>query len=100
MDIFDTYQDSAVQIISINAINREGRVAEEAETFELPFPVCVGRDSNIITNYNIKGLPRLIIIDFEGKIAFYDRFADDVEIKDIIDPLLKKHESNQKSNGK
>ena len=52
-----------IKILSGEIINREGRVEADAKRFELPFPVLVGRDSDITKNYKIKSLPQLVIID-------------------------------------
>lgn len=57
----------------------------DAEGFELPFTVLVGRDSDIIDTYQITKLPRLIIVKKDGTIAVtekflsYDRLKEEVE---------------------
>ena len=61
----------------------------DAKRFKLTYPVLVGRGSDIVKTYEIKSLPRLVIIDMEGKVALYKKFAKAEEIKSILDGLLK-----------
>jgi hypothetical protein len=49
----------------------------------------VGRGSDIVKIYEIMSLPRLVIIDMEGKVALNKKFAKAEEIKRILDTLLK-----------
>ena len=79
-----------MQILSVNPINRQGKVEADAKKYKLPFPVLVGRDTDIVRDYRIKGLPRIIIIDIQGQIAFYEKFAPAEEIQEILDSLLEK----------
>jgi hypothetical protein len=64
-----------VAILSINPIDMSGRVEADAQHFELPFTILVGRDSDVISDYQIVKLPRIIIIRKDGNIAFTERFA-------------------------
>jgi hypothetical protein len=50
-------------------------VESEAESFDLPYEVLVGRDSDIIDKYQIVKLPRLIIIAQGGMISFTERYV-------------------------
>ena len=77
-----------MQILSVNPINREGKVESDAKRYKLPFPVLVGRDTDIVKDYRIKSLPRIIIIDIKGQVAFYEKFAPAEEIQEILDSLL------------
>ena len=86
--MLDIYKDKPVQILTINPINREGNVEADAKRFRLPFPVLFGAKSKIVIDYNLVKLPMLMIVGMDGKVVFYDRFASDEEIKEIIDPLL------------
>ena len=74
----------------MNSINRAGRVESEAKRYELPFPVLVGRGSDIVKDYKLKALPRLVIVDFDGNVAFYDLYAEADEISEILDSILEK----------
>lgn len=97
--IREDYDDRRVQILSVNPINREGKVESDAKRYKLPFPVLVGRDTDIVKDYRIKGLPRIIIIDIKGQLAFYEKFAPAEEIQEILDSLLEEVPS-ESSQGK
>ena len=92
-DIYYDYEDRDVQILSINAIDREGKVESDAELFQLLYPVLVGRDSDIVSQYKIRGLPRLFIIDREGKVVLYKKFAPYEDIAEILDARLSKEDT-------
>jgi len=55
----------------------------------LPYPVLSGRNSKIADEYKIASLPRLVIVDRDGRVAFYKSFAKADEIERILDGLLK-----------
>ena len=82
-------KEKPIQILSINPINRHGKVESDAKRFKLPYPVLVGRNSDIVKDYGVKSLPRLIIIDKEGKIASFEKYLKAEDIQKILDPLLK-----------
>ena len=95
-DIYYDYEDRDVQILSINVIDREGKVESDAELFQLPYPVLVGRESKIVSDYKIRGLPRLFIIDKGGKVVLYKKFAPYEDIAEVLDARLPKEESPDK----
>jgi hypothetical protein len=71
--VFNERKD--ITILSINAIDMQGRVESDAKSFDLPYTVLVGRDSDIISLYKIEKLPRILIVRRDGVIAFVDKFA-------------------------
>ncbi|OVE78594.1 hypothetical protein BVY01_05035 [bacterium I07] len=56
----------------------------------MSFPVLSGRNSGLTKQYGIRGLPRLVIIDREGKIAFFGRALTESKMKEKIDSMLRK----------
>jgi hypothetical protein len=66
----------------------EGRVRSDAEHFELPYDVLAGRDSEIIADYGIVKLPRVIVLDRDGVIAFTAQFAPYEKLNDELQRLL------------
>ena len=62
----------------------------DAKRFNLPFPVLSGGKSKIVIDYNLTKLPKLIIVGLDGKVIYYDRFATDEEMKEVIDPIFEK----------
>lgn len=99
LDLFDEYQELPLQIVSINPINRNGKVKSDAQRFELPFPVLVGRGSDIVKSYLLKGLPRIVIVDSKGKVAAYEKFLEYEEIKEYIDDLIAQIDTKSEEEG-
>ena len=87
--IFEENKSRDIEIISIDPIDKEGKVKSDAEYFELPYPVLIGRDSNIIENYNLIKLPWLLILDKTGKIIFSEKFAKYEKIKEELEKVKK-----------
>ena len=80
--IFDEFK--SVTILSINPIDMEGKVKSDAEGFELPYTVLVGRDSDIIDVYQITKLPRLIIVKRDGVIGVTEKFLAFDRLKEEV----------------
>lgn len=76
-------------ILSINPIDMAGRVQADAKYYKLPYDVLIGRDSDIISEYQIIKLPRLVIIRSDGKIAFTERYVTYEKLKEEIDRAVK-----------
>jgi len=66
-----------------------GRVESAATSFGLPFDVLVGRDSNILSDYGIVKLPRVIVIGKKGTIVFSDKFATYEKLREEIQRAMK-----------
>ena len=65
-----------------------GRVEADAKNFQLPYTVLYGRDSDVISSYEIVKLPRIIILGKDGKIAFTERFASYEKLKAELGKVL------------
>ena len=66
----------------------DGRVEADAQSFQLPYTVLFGRDSDIISSYEIVKLPRIIILRTDGNIAFTERFASYDQLKAELGKVL------------
>jgi hypothetical protein len=64
-----------VVILSVNPIDMQSRVEADAKYYKLPYHVLIGRGSEVISDYQIVKLPRLLIVGKDGKIAFTERYA-------------------------
>jgi hypothetical protein len=61
-----------------------GRVKADAEYYKLPYNVLIGRDSEIISNYQIVKLPRLLIIRKDGTIAFTEKYVTFEKLEEAL----------------
>jgi hypothetical protein len=78
-----------VAILSVNPIDMAGRVQADAKYYKLPYDVLIGRDSDIISEYQLIKLPRLVIVRTDGKIAFTERYVTYERLKEQIDLAVK-----------
>ena len=76
-------------ILSVNPIDMAGRVKADAEYYKLPYEVLIGRDSEVISDYKIIKLPRLLIVNKAGKIAFTEKYVTLEKLRDELDRVLK-----------
>ena len=79
-----------VQVLSVNPINPDGRIKAEISRFNLPFPVLSGRGSRIVVDYEVRGLPKIIIIDKQGLVVKVAGYLPPEELKQIVTDLIKK----------
>jgi hypothetical protein len=73
-----------VRVLSINPVDMAGKVASDAKDFDLPFDVLVGRDGDIITDYQITKVPRVIVVAKGGTIVLSEKFASYEMLKEVI----------------
>lgn len=76
-------------ILSINPIDMEGRVKADAESFELPYDVLIGRHSDVISDYEIIKLPRILIVRKDRTIAVTERYLSYDKLKEALKAALK-----------
>ena len=82
------YKEKPVQLLSVNAINREGKVASDKEHFNITYPVLLGRGTRVILDYNLVSLPKIVIIDQTGNVVFSQSRASKKKMNEIVDNLL------------
>jgi hypothetical protein len=73
----------------VNPINKAGRVRSDAEYYELPYDVLIGADSEVISDYQIIKLPRLIIVGKDGKIRLTESFVAYDKLKKEVERVVK-----------
>jgi hypothetical protein len=67
----------------------KGRVEADAKYYKLPYDVLVGRDSDILTDYQIIKLPQLLIIGRDRSILFTQKYVSYEKLKEELDHALK-----------
>jgi hypothetical protein len=66
-----------------------GRVEADAKNFDLPYDVLVGRNSDVIEDYQIEKLPRIIIVNKGGMITFTEKFASYEKLRQEVERIKK-----------
>ena len=90
----EKYSPDKVVILSINVLDKKGRVAAEVEKYKMNYTVLVGRGENLTSEYKIKKLPHLFILDQKGFIYTSERFLKEDEIIIILDKLIDQQEKD------
>jgi hypothetical protein len=73
-------------------------VEAEVKKYKMNYTVLVARGKNLTSEYEIKKLPHLFILDPEGIIHTSKRFLKKEKIMEALDELLKQQE-NLKTEG-
>jgi len=95
LKVQEKYNPEKVIILSINVLNKKGRVEAEVEKYKMNYTVLVGRGKNLTSDYEIKKLPHLFILDRRGIIHTSERFMKDEEIMKALDELLQEEEKTE-----
>lgn len=77
-------------MLTVNPVNPDGRIKAEIHRMDVPFPVLSGRGSRIIIDYDIRGLPKIVIIDKQGLIVTSAPYIEPEELKATVQKLLEK----------
>ncbi len=92
MEIKKQYKEDELVILSINVLNRKGRVVSEVKKYKMDYTIMVGRGEKLTQTYQIKKLPHLFILDREGIIHTSERYLKEDDIKKRLDDLFSKIE--------
>jgi hypothetical protein len=92
LKVQEKYGSEKVVILSINVLNKKGRVKAEVKKYKMNYTVLVGRGKNLTSEYEIKKLPHLFILDPQGIIHTSERFLKKEKIMEALEELLNKQE--------
>ena len=67
-EIYNTYAKYDMEVIYINIMEPQEKVAKFAKANSLPFRILLDKDGEVATHYAVVGVPTLVLIDQEGKI--------------------------------
>ena len=95
LKVQEKYHPDKVIILSINVLDKKGRVEAEVKKYKMNYTVLVGRGENLTSEYEIKKLPHLFILDQRGVIHTSERFLKDEEIMQALDELLREQEKTE-----
>ncbi len=74
--------------VSINTMNPKGNVNAEIKRYKIDYPVFYGRGQKINRNFKVKVLPRLILINAQGKVDRDVQFMKADQLRVEIERLL------------
>ncbi|MBN1364511.1 MAG: TlpA family protein disulfide reductase [Syntrophaceae bacterium] len=83
-DLFDKYALHGIKFIYIDINESTERVARFAKQNSFPYLVLVDSDGSVATDYNIIGVPTLILLDKEGNIINIGHRISDLQVDKIM----------------
>ena len=95
-DLISKYKNEAVEFLFIDTWEKgepkdiQGKVSKFIADNKYPFNVLFDFNDDIVTQYDIKGIPSKIVIDKEGKITSSNYYMEQEGLVLLIDENLKK----------
>jgi len=86
--VYEKYRDRGFEIIAISTDSSERQVKKFIKEFGIKFPVVMDKQ-NLVSKYNVSGLPTSFLIDRDGKIIKV-RLGEYVEIEKDLKKLFVK----------
>jgi peroxiredoxin len=67
-DMFATYNDSGLEILSINLDSKIAQARDTAQALDLSFPVLLDAPGDVAELFDVRDLPFAVFVDREGRI--------------------------------
>ncbi len=77
-----------MKILSVNVVDKPGRIKSDLRNEKLPYPVLIGRKTGISRKYKLRSLPFLYIVDKKGFINTSEKFVKYKDLQEKLDLLL------------
>ena len=88
--IYQQYHDRGVSVLLINQGEKAEAVRQWAQR-RFTAPILLDRDSHVGTQYDVQGIPKLVLVDQSGNILYeHEGYGGGLErnLKAILDKLL------------
>jgi peroxiredoxin len=90
-EIYSNYTGRGLEVIYINIMEPQGKVAKFVSANALPFRILLDESGEVADNYNIIGVPTIIMIDRKGKIIKVSHSTDDLPMQKLFPVKNKKN---------
>ena len=70
-EIYGQGREKKLEVLNIYVNETEGKIAEFAAKYALPYPVLLDGDGKVAELYQVRGVPTLVLLDRQGKIMCY-----------------------------
>lgn len=70
-EIYWQGREKKLEVLNIYVNESESKVADFAAKYALPYPVLLDKDGSVAERYQVRGVPTLVLLDRQGKIACY-----------------------------
>ena len=82
--IYEKYARRGLQVIYIDINEPAEKVARFAKSYSFPYRVLLDRDGSVANDYNIVGVPTLVLIDKEGNIITISHRTSDLPLNKLF----------------
>ena len=82
--IYEKYTRRGLQVIYIDINEPAEKVARFAKSHSFPYRVLLDRDGSVATDYNIVGVPTLVLIDKVGNIITMSHRTADLPLDNLF----------------
>ena len=82
--IYEKYAKRGLQVIYIDINEPAEKVARFAKSHSFPYRVLLDRDGSVATDYNIVGVPTLVLIDKVGNIITMSHRTADLPLDNLF----------------
>jgi peroxiredoxin len=82
--IYEKYAKRGLEVIYIDINEPAEKVARFAKSNSFPYRVLLDRDGNVANNYNIVGVPTLVLIDKSGNVITISHRTSDLPLHKLF----------------
>jgi peroxiredoxin len=83
-DIYGNYTSRGLEVIYINIMEPREKVARFVKANMLPFRILLDESGEVANNYEVIGVPTIILIDKEGKILKATHSTADLPLQKLF----------------
>lgn len=70
-EIYRDGKEKKLEVLNIYINENDGKVADFAAKYELPYRVLLDKDGRVAERYQVLGVPTLVLLDRQGKVLCY-----------------------------
>ncbi len=82
--IYEKYARRGLEVIYVDINEPAEKVARFAKNFSFPYRVLLDKDGSVANDYNIVGVPTLVLIDKEGNVITISHSASDLPLHKLF----------------
>jgi thiol-disulfide isomerase/thioredoxin len=85
----DRYKDKGLTVVGVNVDDEPAVVAAYARQRGLSYPIVVDADGAVQRAYGVNKLPSLVLVDKDGKVAFFTQgLVDEASLESMVRDAL------------
>jgi len=82
--IYEKYARRGLEVIYIDINEPAEKVARFAKNFSFPYRVLLDKDGSVANDYNVVGVPTLVLIDKKGSVIIMSHSTSDLPLHKLF----------------